>query len=129
MERWPTRNGVSLSLDEVGAPETRLDLDNPWHVDNHHWAWRARVFGATAIGTTFRNLGRHQSLEGLDRHNWVHRNYDPPEQPTQLQALDAIQDALENDEYLRLGSANRPTFIKLTPQLFNKVKATYEPRV
>ena len=126
MENWPTRDGVSLSLDEVGAPETRMDMENPWHTNNHHWEWTAKAFGATAIGATFRNLARLQSLEGLDRHNWVHANYDPPEQPTQRQALDEIHDAFENGEYLRLGSANRPTFVKITPHLFNQVKKSYE---
>lgn len=125
MERWPTRNGVSLSLDEVGAPESFMNLDNPYHINNHHWAWTAREFGRTAIGATFRNLARLQSLEGLDRHNWVHGNYDPPRPPSPKQALDEIMRAYENDEYLRIGSANRPAFIPITIDILDKLKREY----
>lgn len=98
----PTRNGISVPLHELELPETRLDINRPENLNNHHNEWQRRDMGRFAITQTLRDLTRHQFLLPKDVHQDLHRLYEPPKFPTLQQALDEVEEAYQSQETLQV---------------------------
>jgi len=123
---WPTRNGIAVRLNELNLPESRLNLNNPNNFNNHHYGFERRSFARLAIFQTFRDLDREQEQAPIDTHALGHRLFSAPRMLSPEQALSNVFDAYEQDESLRYGSANHPTYKPLTNDLMNQLVQEYK---
>lgn len=97
MERWPTRNGIAVPPDEMWLPRPNTKDRN-----NHHSCWTRKRFEKHATLLALRNLDRHQYEMPVNQHNWLHKNYDPPELPTHEQAAKEVIDAYDKGEQFKI---------------------------
>ena len=131
MIAYPTRNGLAIPTCEVDLPPTRLDWDNPNHLNNHHREFSARMFSHTLLLQTLRDLQFMQEVLPVDIHNMgknnLHTIYGPPALPTPRQAMDRVSEAFETDELLHVW--NKPLrayeFQPITMALYKSLKKEY----
>lgn len=110
---YPMHWGSFVSPDELDLPDSRLNLENNYSWNNHHFTFPAKKMGRLVITQTFRDLERHQILMPKDQHNALHARFTPPQLPGLMAMMDVIGDAYNNQERLRYGSAWNPTFVDL----------------
>lgn len=97
MERWPTRDGISVPPHELELPRPRTRETN-----NHHNHWTRKKFEQHATLLALRNLERHQYVLPVNVHNYIHATYDAPEMPTEGQAAREVIDAYDQGEQFKV---------------------------
>jgi hypothetical protein len=110
MKAYPTRNGISIPVEELRLPESQLDMLEPGYYNNHHNEWSYRRMAASTITLALRNLERHQFVLATDVHDQLHKTYGPPEVPTFDQATREIIDAFEKEELFKFYDATDESY-------------------
>ena len=100
---YPTRNGLPIRIEELGLPETELDIMDPNNFSNHHSCFTGKTFSSVLL-QTLRDLESRQSVQPIDTHKLIHRKYDGPIPPTPLLALTEIERARDAGERLKVPS-------------------------
>ncbi len=124
--RYPTRDGVAISPEELDFPISHLNPENRGNYNNHHAEFYSRLFGGSALFSIFRNLEVNQYPMLLDTHALLHATFDAPQFPTPYQAMTAIQDEYDHLGSLRFGSQNRPHLVPLNGSIMDDVNRAYE---
>lgn len=101
-ERYPTRNGVSVSPLDIWLPETHLNPEKDKNYNNHHTQFYARMYGGFLLYRVFHDLAANQQYLPLDVHQWLHDRYGPPEMPTPIEAMNRIDQAYNERENLQI---------------------------
>ncbi|MGB4420647.1 MAG: hypothetical protein WBI29_02510 [Candidatus Saccharimonadales bacterium] len=101
-ETYPTRNGIAVPLTELWLPSSDLNLEKETNFNNHHNCWTEKAFGKFIIFKTLRDLESHQFVLPTDVHEYLHKEYDPPELPTIKQAITEIERAKDAKERLHV---------------------------
>lgn len=126
--RYPIRDGLPLSVNEVLLPDSQLE-DAPHNYNNHHLLFPERLYGRTALYLVLRNLDGMQELVLKDQHNagktCLHSLYLPPPLPKPTKAMDRVLEAVDNSELLRHGIARDPRYTPITDELLDKVMDSY----
>jgi len=97
---YPTRNGISIPINEIELPDTRLNIDKKGNTNRHHNEWTARTFGKNLLLTMVRNIETNQFVIPIDTHVYLHELYEPPKPPTARQAIAEIERAKYSNEML-----------------------------
>ena len=122
----PHENGFPVSLDELKLPPSQLDPTYSENINNHHIFHYARTFARFAILQTLRDLDSSQTQTERDTHNNYHKLYLPAPAPSLYDAMEHIEEAVENDVQLRYGSANNFRHVRITPALMRKLMVEYD---
>lgn len=93
---YPTIDGIAVPVFMLDLPDRHVKEEN-----NHHNEWYAQTMGKVAVTKLLRNLARHQYVMPIDAHEWIHKNYDPPELPTEEQAAKEVICAYERGEQFK----------------------------
>lgn len=131
MVSYPVRNGIAIPTCEVDLPETRLNWENPHHLNNHHLEFSKRMFSHTLLLQTLRDLEYMQEDLPMDIHNMgknnLHTIYSPPKLPTPRQAMDRIGEAFEIGERLHVWKSQTKSYEyqPITHALYKSIKAEY----
>lgn len=97
-ERWPVNeNGIALPPYEVRLPQGRTRKTN-----NHHTHWESGRYERSMALCAMRDLSRHQFEIPIDVHQWIHKNFDMPELPTEEQAAREVVDAYDRNETFKI---------------------------
>jgi len=126
MEKYPTRNGISIPIHEIELPPTHFERPE-LHSNNHHNMWGRKTMGRTAITQTLRDLDRLQFVMPVDVHNSLHQLYAPPEKPTLRQAMDEIDEAYQLGETLKIYNlaTHKYEYHPITPERLDLLKIEY----
>ena len=119
--RWPTREGISVPVTETELPESRLNLEKEGNFNNHHNEWTRKRMGEFVITRTLRDLSRHQFVIPKDTHDYIHRNFDPPEFPTIEQAMKEVMDAYDDMEDMRVYLIDQKRYVDV-PLGFQQIR-------
>lgn len=102
---------VPYPVDKLGEPihPYELGYSSEWQKqherrNNHHLAFYARSFGATAIGIAYRNLEVLQTPLVIDEHTALHQKYSGIKVPNQRVMLDRIHEQHQESGYFKLRS-------------------------
>ena len=121
-----THGGIPVDIRELEMPETMMDIDHQYEVNNHHRMWQKQLFARFAISQTFRDLDIHQLVLPKDTHNTFHALYDPiTTLPDPVAMLDIIDEQRAVNGLLRYGSASNPTYKRISPELWSVLMAEY----
>lgn len=101
-ERYPSIHGVGVSPLDIWLPESQLDPEINKNYNNHHTAFYARMYGGFLLSRVFHDLASNQTYMLRDVHAWLHEYYGPPEKPTPLEMVDAIEEAWETSQVLQI---------------------------
>lgn len=119
LKHYPTKNGIAVNPEEIWLPPTYLDCEQKGNTNLHHNEWTARQFGRSILYLTLRNLSSNQFYMPIDQHEFIHRNYDTPIMPTPKQAIDEIERAYWEKEYIRTRENGHYVQHELTKMAFN----------
>lgn len=123
---YPNYNGIPVDPKELSLPKSMLDLSRAESINNHHWNFRARKFGATLISQTFRDLDVFQTVLPKDTHAILHDRYDEPHtMPDQTAMIEIIDEQRAANGLLRYGSANHPHYRGIDDTLWNELMREY----
>lgn len=125
MKRYPTRNGIAVTPNELWLPRPRTRETN-----THHNEWTAKSLGRSAVTLALRNLERHQYVLPVNVHNYIHDHYDPPQLPTEGQAAKEVIEAYEMGERFRVYNKHfhRYDLKEIPPELVDEFVAAYSLR-
>lgn len=115
MKRYPTREGIPISPEELGyysEPEV--------YQENHHLCFTRREMGRFAVTQTLRDLDTMQFQLPKSQHTHLHRLYLPPEVDLE-RAYEYVREAYDHQEQLRYGSAKNFKHHDLTEELMAKI--------
>lgn len=122
---YPNNEGWPISPEELNLPETRLDAHLMESYNNHHSLWTARKFGGNIISLTCRNLSAYQDVIPKDLHNLIHARYEPAPMPRMESMMDRLEQAYEERELQRTGSAQFPIFRVIDRKQWQEIHQTY----
>lgn len=111
-EHYPMRGGAFVPVEELGYLLYPTKKEN-----NHHLAHFASVFGKFVVSQCFRDLDRNQVIMPMAQHERLHSDWDQPIMPSFHDMMEVIDEACQQGEFLRYGSAHAPIYKPITPSL------------
>lgn len=123
---YPNINGIPVSPHELELPRSTLELDRQGEFNNHHGLWTAKNMGRFVLSSTMRNLQEFQYVLPRDTHAIIHDRYEPAPMPSPLTMMDYLDDAYEQGQLLRYGSALNPAYAPLGRDLMRVLRAEYD---
>lgn len=123
---YPNINGWPVSPFELEKmPESSLNPEVQNNFNNHHSCWTERAFGRHALSLTIRNLNAYQNVLPKDIHSILHDRYEPAPMPDIVDMMDRIDEAFQNRELLRYGSALHPIYRVIDMKMYRSLQQTY----
>ena len=96
--RYPVdSNGFPVPIEETRVPYIESET-----IENHHMAWRSRLFGQLAIAQTFRDLQVWQIAMTQPSHTITHQLYEGIQLPPVANMLGYIEHAQYTGEKLNI---------------------------
>lgn len=117
---YPMIGAHFVPVDELGLLPSHKHKEN-----NHHYAFSARSMGRLLVTQTFRDLDRNQVITPIDTHSELHNTYGQPLLPSIREILDVIDEAYQEGESLRYGTAHSPIYRPITTELMTQLGQEY----
>ena len=121
----PHINGWPVPPYDLQLPESDLNPEVQANFNNHHALHSRRAFGAHAIAQTCRDLNAYQFPMARDLHGILHDRYDPAPMPDIVDMMDRVDEAFQNRELLRYGSALHPIYRVIDMRMYRSIQQTY----
>ena len=121
----PNYNGWPAPISELQLPESKLNPEVQNNFNNHHRLFTERDFGRHVISLTCRNLNYYQEVMPKDLHMILHDRYEPAPMPDMVDMMDRLDEAFQNRELLRYGSALHPIYRVIDMKLWRSLTAAY----
>lgn len=122
---YPNINGFPVSPFDLELPESSLNPEVQNNYNNHHSCWTERAFGRNALSLTMRNLSAYQNVLPKDTHSIIHDRYEPAPMPHIVDIMDRVDEAFQNRELLRYGSALHPIYRVIDMRMYRSLQQTY----
>lgn len=102
---YPTRNGLPLSVEEIGLAPSALPLDQQI-LSNHHYLFDGYLYAPDFILNSLRNLETMQIRLAEDQHRLgktaLHNMYGPPPVPSHTVAMNRLDEAFQSGERFKI---------------------------
>ena len=123
---YPNINGWPVSPFELDKlPESSLNPEVQNNFNNHHSMWTERAFSIHSLSLVVRNLNAYQNVLPKDIHSIIHDRYDPAPMPDIVDMMDRVDEAFQNRELLRYGSALHPIYRVIDMRMYRSIQQTY----
>ena len=113
--KYPTRDGLPLSIHELDLPESNLNLDKrkSWH--NHHLHYFSGRYKSSFILNSLRNLEREQEMIPKDVHVLgkfaLHNGYtDGVPLPPKQVAMERLEEGYETGERFKVWNIKKKRY-------------------
>lgn len=125
LTRHPTERGFPVPVEELGLPQSHLNLESEWNYNNHHRAFSKARMAQLCITHTWSNLDSMQVGLPKDVHSILHERYSPPVRPALRDIMDVLARAYSEEEPLRFGSFRSPEYKPIDSQLWSRIDEEY----
>lgn len=122
---YPMRGSLFVPAHELDLIPSRLNANVRKNWNNHHYSYNAKTMARFLITQTFRDLERNQEPLLRDFHQDLHDTYLPPRLPGFGSLMEVIDEAYQNGERLRYGSANSPQYANIDDELYQRCENEY----
>ena len=126
---YPTRNGLPLSVEEIGLAPSVLPIDQQIF-SNHHYLFDGYHYISDFILNSLRNLETMQILLAEDRHRLgetaLHTIYGPPPIPSHAVAMNRLDEAFQSGERFKIRIPSQGyTYFSFSPEHWQTLEEAY----